>query len=104
MGRERIYSSAAERQKAYRIRAMTPNPVSSQPPKRCPPLSRPKQLAEIEKRVIALLASYEEWQDQIPDSLESTAQAEKLADTIEKLSAVADLLADIEAPLGFGRD
>ena len=36
--------------------------------------------------------------------LEGTAHAEKLADTIEKLEAVADLLADIDPPLGFGRD
>jgi hypothetical protein len=40
----------------------------------------------------------------LPESIEGTSQADKVADTIEKLSAVADLMADIDPPLGFGRD
>lgn len=103
MARERIYSSAAERQKAYRARTKTVGLVPSAP-KKCRPPSRPKQLAEIDEMVQALLASYEDWREQLPESLEGTSQAEKLTDTIEKLSAVADLVADIEPPLGFGRD
>jgi hypothetical protein len=103
MGRQRIYSSAAERQKAYRARALLPGPASSTS-KMCRPHSRPKKLAEINEKVQQLLASYEEWRDQLPESLEGTSQAEKLEDTIEKLSAVADLLADIDPPRGYGRD
>jgi hypothetical protein len=103
MGRERIYASAAERQKAYRTRALTVTPKPP-PPKRSRQTSRPKQLTEIENKLQALLASYEDWRDQVPDSLEGTAQAEKLADTIEKLCAVVEMMADIDPPLGFGRD
>jgi len=104
MGRERIYSSSAERQKAYRARARTPGPAPSAPQKKRREPSRPKQLAEIADRVQRVLASYEDWRDQLPESIEGTSQADKVADTIEKLSAVADLMADIDPPLGFGRD
>lgn len=104
MGRERIYSSPAERQKAYRARVLKPKPALSAPQKARRQSSRPKQLAEIEKKLYALLASYEDWRAQMPESLESTAQADKVTDTIEKLSAMIDLLAELELPLGFGRD
>lgn len=104
MGRERIYSSAAERQKAYRARAMTPERALSPPLKKCRKPSRPKQLAEIDEKVQDLLASYEDWREQMPDSLEGSAQVDKLSDTIDKLGGVADMLADIDPPLGFGRD
>jgi hypothetical protein len=40
----------------------------------------------------------------MPDSLEASTQVDKLDDTIEKLNVVADMLADIHPPLGFGRD
>ena len=105
MGRERIYSSAAERQKAYRARALAP--AQALPPQTCKKRrqpSRPKQLAEIDEKVQHLLASYEDWRDQLPESIEGTNQAAKVLDTIEKLTEVADLLADIALPLGFGRD
>ncbi len=108
MGRERIYSSAAERQKAYRARATkhqpAPSPAPALPKKKGRQLSRPRQLAEIDKIVHYLLASYEDWREQMPDSLEGSPQVDKLDDTIEKLNAVADTLADIDPPLGFGRD
>ena len=40
----------------------------------------------------------------MPDSLEGSSQFDKLDDTIEKLTLLADTLADIDPPLGFGRD
>jgi hypothetical protein len=104
MGRERIYASPAERQKAYRDRAVKPKPAPSPPQKIRRQPSRPKQIAEMDRKLQALLSSYEDWRDQVPESLEGTAQADKVTDTIEKLSAMIDLLADIEPPLGFGRD
>lgn len=105
MGRKRVHETAAARQKAYRARvriAPRPNPAPLQKKRRQP--SRPKQLAELDEKISALLASYEDWRDQMPDSLESSAQVEKLTDTVEKLSAMAEILADIDPPLGFGRD
>jgi hypothetical protein len=104
MGRERIYSSAAERQKAYRDRARPPLPAPAPPPKKIRQPSRPKKLAEIDEKVQFLLESYQEWLNNLPESLENTSQADKLADTVEKLEAVADLLAEIDPPLGYGRD
>ena len=104
MGRKRIHANAAERQKAYRSRESSPGlgPVQSQRKGRPPP--RPKRLAAFERGIRDFLAEFEDWQDQLPESLRNSPQGEKLTDAIDKLTAVADLLADIELPLGFGRD
>ena len=105
MGRKRLYETAAARQKAYRERVgIAPQPNHSVPEGKRRQPSRPKLLAELDEKVNALLASYEDWRNQMPESLESSAQVEKLTDTVEKLGAVAEMLADIDPPLGFGRD
>jgi hypothetical protein len=107
LGRKRIYANAAERQRACRRRALLANSQNSPPvppPKTPKKLSRPKRLAALEEGVRCLLAEYEEWRGQLPESLEGTSQAEALDSAIEALAEAADLLAGIDAPRGFGRD
>lgn len=105
MGRKRRYANAAERQKACRERAKlaatTPQPPV---PRRARKLSRPKRLAGLEVGIRDLLGEYQEWREQLPESLEGTAQGEALDATIEALTEAADLLANICPPRGFGRD
>jgi hypothetical protein len=63
--------------------------------------SRPQRWHRAVQELLALQEEYQEWLDNLPESLEGTALA-------EKLQAVCELdleeIADIELPLGFGRD
>jgi len=104
MGRTRFYANATERQRAYRAR--TPKAAQATPPtrKKTRPPSRPKRLAAIDQQVQSLLSEYESWAESIPDSLADSGQATLLAETIEMLTNVADLLSEINPPRGFGRD
>ena len=105
MGRNRIYSTSAERQRAYRQRAVPS--VGIAPPviaKKSRPLSRPKRLAEVEKQVRLLIEEYEAWLDSMPDSLRDSQSAELLTEAIEQLTTAADIIAETTLPLGFGRD
>jgi hypothetical protein len=98
-----VYASAAERQKAYRER----NALTASEPKtpgKIRKASRPARLRSIESEIQVLLREYEEWAGRLPDSLESTAQADCLAETIERLEIAAQVLEEIQPPLGFGRD
>jgi hypothetical protein len=106
MGRERIYLTAAERQKAYRERATLNRGHPSGPasPKRNRPPSRPKRLAAIERELRILVTEYETWLANLPESLEGSEQADLLAEAIERLTDATDLIADVTLPLGFGRD
>ena len=103
MGRKRLYSSPAERQRAHRarVRESINTPV---PPRRPRKLSRPARLAAVEGEIRLLLDEYQDWLDRLPESLQDSGQAEILADTIESLSSAADLLAEITPPRGFGKD
>lgn len=106
MGRNRVYSTPAERQRAYRQRAI-PSVGIAPPaviPKKSRPLSRPKRLAEVEKQVRLLIEEYEAWLDSMPDSLRDSQPAELLAEAIEQLTTAADIIAETTLPLGFGRD
>jgi hypothetical protein len=47
---------------------------------------------------------YQAWLDSLPEALEDSVQAERLGATIEQLDAIAELLAEVQPPLGFGRD
>jgi len=49
----------------------------------------------------ALLESYTDWQEALPESLQSGEQAEKLQNTIDALEQVVELLSGIETPKGF---
>jgi hypothetical protein len=106
MSRNRIYSSAAERQKAYRERkagqsgAVSPQPATAK--KRRSP-SRPKRLAFLIKELQELLTEYEDWRHSLPESLEGTDQYEELTETIDLIIQAAEPLEMIQPPLGFGR-
>lgn len=113
MGRKAIYSSAAERTRAYRARleqqqaelgitaAAPPAPRKKAAPK---PLSRPKRLAAVLDEVNALLESLQSWRDGLPENLQSSALADKLEAAIDGFTDAADTLGNIDMPIGFGRD
>lgn len=107
MGRPRIHANAAERQRAYRLRTAAQqqgcSPQAIPTPKRRR-ISRPARLAALEAAVAALQCEYEEWLESLPESLEGSVQADRLTETIDQLSAVAEALAEIQPPRGFGRD
>lgn len=107
MGRKAVYSTAAERQKAYRARLATrtaaePEKLSPAKPKRRP-LSRPARLSGILQASETLLAEYQIWRENLPESLAETDQAESLNETVDLLEQAIELLAQIQPPLGYGR-
>ena len=106
MGRKRRYADATERQRACRERARLAVAIAQPPtlPRRSRKASRPERLVALEEGIRDLLVEDEEWREQLPESLTSTAQAEALDATIEALTEAAELLAGITPPRGFGRD
>lgn len=67
-------------------------------------LSRPARLEDVRQAVCELRQEYDSWLAALPPSLVDGVLAEGLAETVEQLEAVSDLLADLEPPKGFGRD
>lgn len=103
MGRTRIYANSADRQRAYRTRQAAV-PSSTSTGRRSRPPSRPKRLIAIQDAVQALLEEYEGWRERMPEFVRDTEQGARLDETIDQLTTVADVLADIQPPQGFGRD
>lgn len=105
MGRARVYASDADRQRAYRARlgAGRPQAAPAAATPRRPP-SRPSRLTRLAADIQALALEYERWLAALPDSLSETEQAARLTETVEQLTAAAELLVDVEPPKGFGRD
>ena len=110
MGRHKLYSSGADRQRAYRERTHarstssaggTGDPAPARL-KRGP--SRPARIAAIEAEIQNLRQEYLDWLESLPDSLAESEQAARLAETIDQLEAAADVMAEVEPPRGFGRD
>lgn len=108
MGRKRQYASAAERLRAFRDRKkeeaasrVVPKPAPVKP-KKGP--SRPARLATMENEAQAFIDELQGWRDSLPESFQESALAGKLDEAIEKFSEVAETLADIDLPRGFGRD
>ena len=91
--------SNAERQQRYRERrqARQPRVRYLRPRDR---RSRPQRWAAAVETLRELQAAYQDWLDNLPESLQSSALAEKLE---EVCSVDIDAL-DVELPLGFGRD
>lgn len=106
MARERLYTSDAERQKAYRARlTAVPKPtLASSPPARRRQLSRPARLLALCSGLEQLKGEYEAWLDNLPEPLQEGNQGTRLTEAIEALERVVGLLSEIEPPLGFGRD
>jgi hypothetical protein len=89
----------AERQRRYRPRrqAQQPRVQYRRPADR---RSRPQRWAEAVETLRELQSAYQEWLDNVPDSLQDSALA-------EKLEAICDLdleQLDVDVPRGFGRD
>jgi len=42
--------------------------------------------------------------ESLPDTLQDSDQGAKLADVIEQLGAVVEILSELDPPKGFGRD
>lgn len=94
--------SNAERQARYRLRQREGQPPAAVEPRR--PVdrrSRPQRWRDAVAVLLALQAVYAAWLEALPDTLRGTA-------TAEALQAIVDLdlemLAEIELPLGYGRD
>lgn len=102
MGRKRQYESAAERLRAFRARSQedrtAPTPVQERK------TSRPARLVAIEKETRALIDEYQGWRDRLPEPLGDSGLAAKLDEAIDKLTEVAETLADLDLPKGYGRD
>lgn len=106
MARERIYANSTERQKAYRERVTLhrAHPPAPPTPEKSRQPSRPKRLAAVERELRTLTSEYESWLDNLPEFLEGSDLSELLSQAIEHLTDMADLIADITLPRGFGRD
>lgn len=113
MGRQKLFNSAAERQRAYRKRQQAlkeywqtnAGPVDSVATRKSPRSpSRPKRAAALLAEVEKLQQEYETWQAAIPEPLQDGEQATRLAEAIEQLATIAELLSDLSLPRGFGRD
>ena len=66
--------------------------------------TRLERLERLRDSVRALLDEYENWQSSLPENLSGSATGERLAETVEQLEQVVELLDAVEAPRGFGRD
>lgn len=104
MGRPRIHATAAERQRAYRARQGAPAVSMTPQVGRCRQASRPARLAALDASLRSLLEEYQGWLDTQPESLEGSAQDERLKETVEQLEAALDILSEVEPPRGYGRD
>ncbi len=109
MGRKRIHTDAAERQRAYRERLEQPKAT---PARRrqvsarttAARLSRPKRLVALADAAEELHYEFEAWLESMPAALESSAQYERLRATVDQLAIVVDVLGEVEPPRGYGRD
>jgi len=103
MGRPRKYSSAAEKQHAYRERRRGDNhppvPVSVRPRQK----SRPARLQAIEAELRDLATGYQHWLETMPANLSDTDLAERLEAIAQQLETLADEVGDLDPPRGFGR-
>ena len=92
----------AERQRAYRQRrAAGAAPVRY---KRAQDRrSRPQRWADAAAELQSLLEEYAAWRDGLPENLAGGALAEKLDAVLALEGSIAEI-AEIELPLGFGRD
>ena len=92
--------SNAERQQRYRDRRKEQQPRVHyrRPPDR---RSRPQRWRDAVQTLVDLQAEYQEWLDNLPDSLQASPVAERLEAICEY-----DLgdLETLEPPRGFGRD
>jgi len=92
--------SGAERARRYRERRKSgEKPARYRRP--ADRRSRPQRWHDAVKELLALQAEYQQWLDNLPESLQDSA-------TAQALSQICDLdlseLENVELPRGFGRD
>ena len=61
-------------------------------------------MLSVETELRALLTEYESWMEKMPESLSDSSLASVLEEAIANLTEAADILANTQLPLGFGRD
>lgn len=101
MVRARIHLTAAARQKDYQDRlrsGTTPEAPATQ--RRA---SRPQRLETLVAAIHVLADEYRDWQEALPDNLAESALAEQLDEVSGQLDQLADDLAALDLPRGFGR-
>jgi hypothetical protein len=103
MGRKRLHADAAMRQKAYRER-LQPQNTQEVPKIVARRQSRPARLEALVDATQILHREYEAWLDSLPETLEASAQYERVSETVDQLATIVDLFQEIEPPRGFGRD
>jgi len=95
MGRKRIYSSEAERQRAYRSRQALDKRIPAPPIPAVLAGLEPTRLTEIEKSVRELIADCRVWLNRLPESLQASPDGGTMSSTLTMLAIGADLLAEI---------
>lgn len=103
MGRSRKYTSAAEKQRAYRDRQLPVTQTHALPSLKPKRFSRPARLTLVEVELRNLAEEYRAWLDAMPENLASSQLAEELAQFAEHLEQLADEVIALEPPRGFGR-
>ncbi len=90
----------AERQRRYRERRKAQQPLTKfrRPVDR---RSRRQRCLDAARTLLELREEYQEWFDNLPDSLRESAQADKLAAICE---ADIEYLEPLHPPRGYGRD
>jgi hypothetical protein len=83
---------------------LAPSPAQRRTATRPRAASRPVRLQRTINELEGLLADYEDWQANLPGSLEDTATAAVLAETVDNMQQALDLLNAITPPRGYGRD
>ena len=97
------YQSAAEKQRAYRDRKRA-GTLPPKPPRATPrPKSRPQRLAAVEAELRDLSDGYRHWFDGLPENLAGSQLAADLEQIVDQLENLADEVAAMEPPRGFGR-
>ena len=93
----------AERNRAYRERLKAEKPVVIHYRKPLDRRSRPKLWADAVETLLTVLDGYQDWRDNLPESLADSAIAERL-DAVMELRELVEQLDAADLPRGFGRD
>lgn len=100
MSRVKVYTTAAERQQAYRQRLKEKSPPVSKEGRKS---SRPQRFQKAVRELEMLGQEYETWLESLPENLSQSQLAEQLQEAIEQLQEVVGILDTLQLPLGFGR-
>lgn len=102
--RQLLAHHAEARRSHQEIPDAQPRKPTAAPVRRPRELSRPVRMQRALSILEGLLADYEDWQTNLPDSLQDSATGVALAEAIDNLQQAVDLLTATTLPRGFGRD